>query len=94
VKVLVALGLPAALAAALSIWAASVVGQAPVIEPPAGSVLWGEQYFVEPELLAAWLNSRGRSYRVWARRHPRAAARQQAAARARARALRADSPNG
>jgi hypothetical protein len=90
-KVALALVLPAALAAALSIWAASLVGRTPP-EPDLGpgTVLWAERFFTSQEGFAAWLNQRGASYRHWARRHPKAAARQRAAARA----LRSDSPNG
>jgi hypothetical protein len=76
-KVVVALVAPAVLAAALAIWSASVVGSTPP-EPPLSrsTVLWADRLFTDADDLAAWLNSRGASYRTWAERHPRAAARQ------------------
>lgn len=90
-KVVLALVMPAALAAALAIWSSSVVGRTPPLpELSAGTVLWADRLFTSREGLAEWLNSRGASYRLWAERHPRAAARQRAAARA----GRRDSPNG
>jgi hypothetical protein len=87
-KVAVALVMPAALAAALAIWASSVVGSSPPgPRLSAGTVLWADRFFTTSDGLTDWLNQRGRSYRVWAERHPKAAARQRAAAKA-------DSPNG
>ena len=50
-------------------------------------MLWADRFFTTSESLTEWLNARGRSYRVWAERHPKAAARQRAAAKG-------DSPNG
>jgi hypothetical protein len=87
-KVALALVMPAALAAALSLWASSVVGRSPPTpQLSAGTVLWADRFFTSSDGLTEWLNARGRSYRVWAERHPKAAARQRAAANG-------DSPNG
>jgi hypothetical protein len=36
----------------------------------AHGIVWGKRTFVSRVELARWLNSRGRSYQVWARRHP------------------------
>jgi 4-amino-4-deoxy-L-arabinose transferase-like glycosyltransferase len=48
----------------------------PINSPlPAGSVLWGTNYFNTPRELSRWLHYRGVAYSVWATRHPRAAAR-------------------
>jgi hypothetical protein len=56
---------------------------------PGGSgigVLWGESTHRTPDELAAWLGDRGRTYELWARRHPQAAVDLQRAAIAEARA--------
>jgi hypothetical protein len=92
VKVAVALVLPAAFAVAISIWASSVVSDTPA-EPklPAGTVIWADRFFDSSSSLTDWLNSRGRSYRVWAKRHPNAAARQRDAEQER---RSVSSPNG
>ena len=90
---LVALLLPAAVAAGLSLWAFSVVGKTPPETPlAAGSVFWAERVFTERQDFSVWLAAHGAKYRTWAARHPRAAARQRAAARSAAR--RVASPNG
>lgn len=84
-RVALALVAPAVLAATLALWASSVVGRTPPAPPlPRGTVLWADRLFTNPEGLAVWLNSRGASYREWARKHPRAAARQRARVRVRA----------
>lgn len=90
-KVALALIAPAVLAAVLTLWASSVVGRTPPTQPlPHSTVLWADRLFTNSDGLAGWLNARGASYREWARKHPRAAARQ----RARARRAARDSPNG
>jgi hypothetical protein len=82
VKVIFALVMPAALAAGLAIWSSSVVGRSPPTpELSRGTVLWADRFFSSSDGLAEWLNARGRSYRVWAEWHPKAAARQRAAAK-------------
>lgn len=93
-KVLLALLLPAALAAALSLWSFSVVGRTPPeTQLTPGSVVWAERIFTERQDFASWLAVRGARYSVWAQRHPRAAARQRADERRAAR-RRLVAPNG
>jgi hypothetical protein len=41
---------------------------------PAEGVVWADRVFVNRAALAAWLDSRGASYRDWARNHPAVAA--------------------
>lgn len=80
-KVILALLLPALLAGALALSTMSVLGDDPPkprLQP--GDVLWGDRYFRSPDTLADWLQTRGASYRAWAKRHPKAAARQENAA--------------
>jgi hypothetical protein len=47
----------------------------PVIGSPATSVFWGSRYFNTDADLSRWLHARGARYRIWALRHPHAAAR-------------------
>jgi hypothetical protein len=87
VKVILALLTPAIIAAALSMSASNVVGETPP-EPnlPKTTVVWAERFFFAQPDLAAWLHARGVSYNAWAEKHPKAAARQQRRARAKAAA--------
>ena len=75
-KIVLALVGPALLAGALMLSTTSVVGKTPP-DPhlPASAVLWGDRYFESQASLTRWLRSRGASYRIWAARHPEAAAR-------------------
>jgi hypothetical protein len=75
-KVVLALVGPALLAGALMLSTTSVVGKTPP-DPhlPASAVLWGDRYFESRASLTRWLRARGASYRIWAARHPDAAAR-------------------
>jgi len=87
VKVVLALLTPAIIAAALSMSASNVVGQTPP-DPklPKSTVVWAERFFFAQPDLEAWLHARGVSYKAWAKKHPKAAARQQRLARAKAAA--------
>jgi len=38
--------------------------------PPVSAVVWGDRVFVGPRGLSQWLEVRGISYSVWAKRHP------------------------
>ena len=44
----------------------------PVASPPykAKTIVWSDRVFTERRDLARWLRYRGKSYRVWAKRHP------------------------
>lgn len=55
--------------------------------PGAGGIeiLWGDSVHRTPDELATWLGDRGRTYEVWAKRHPQAAVDLQRAAIAEAR---------
>ena len=79
-RVVLALLAPAVIAMALSLSTSSVVGTTPPPEKlPKQTVVWGDELFFARPNLAAWLRARGVTYREWAKRHPRAAARQRAA---------------
>jgi hypothetical protein len=70
VRLLAALVLPALLTLAIAVGAVRIVGG---LSPPrkhAEGIVWGERTFVSRADLGRWLESRGRSYEAWARRHP------------------------
>jgi hypothetical protein len=85
-RLLAALVLPALLALAIAVTAVRLVGglsTAP--RPHEQGIVWGKRTFVNRAELGRWLNSQGRSYEVWARRHP---------AKAPAATAKADPPAG
>jgi hypothetical protein len=86
VRLLAALVLTALLTLAIVAGAVRIVGG--LSAPPrkhAQGIVWGERTFVSRADLGRWLESRGRSYEAWARRHPVQAA---------AAAPKADRPAG
>ena len=74
-RLLAALVLPALLTLAIAVGAVRIVGGLSV-EPRthAQGIVWGKRTFVSRAELGRWLESRGRSYEAWARRHPLEAA--------------------
>jgi MYXO-CTERM domain-containing protein len=71
VRLLAALVLPPLLALGIVFGAMRLVGGPPSSpHERAQGVVWGKRTFVNRAAFARWLNSRGRSYLVWARRHP------------------------
>ena len=74
-RLLAALVLPALLTLAIAVTAVRIVGG--LSSSPrkhAQGIVWGERTFVSRADLGRWLESRGRSYEAWARRHPAQAA--------------------
>jgi hypothetical protein len=75
VRLLAALVLPALLTLAIAVAAVRIVGGLSASpQPHAAGIVWGERTFVSRADLGRWLESRGRSYDAWARRHPAEAA--------------------
>ena len=70
-RLLAALALPALLTLAIAAGAVRIVGglSAQPRTHPHG-IVWGKRTFVSRAELGRWLESRGRSYEGWARRHP------------------------
>jgi hypothetical protein len=71
VRLLAALVLPALLTLAIAVAAVRIVGDLST-EPRthAQGIVWGNRTFASRAAFRRWLNSHGRSYEVWARRHP------------------------
>ena len=69
-KLLAALVLPALLVVAFFYVGVRIVGDLPQSRAPAEGVVWGKRTFANRAELGRWLQSRGMSYQVWARRHP------------------------
>jgi hypothetical protein len=70
-RLLAALVLPPLLTLAIAFTAVRLVGglsAAP--RTHAHGIVWGKRTFVNRAELGRWLNSQGRSYQVWAQRHP------------------------
>jgi hypothetical protein len=85
-RLLAALVLPPLLTLAIAFTAVRLVGglsAAP--RTHAHGIVWGKRTFVNRAELGRWLSSQGRSYQVWAQRHP---------AGAPAATARADRPSG
>lgn len=74
-RLLAAVLLPAAIAGVLVVFAQHLVPPPPQTRVVPNSVVWGDGVFPARPVLARWLARRGRSYEVWAKRHPSAAAR-------------------
>jgi hypothetical protein len=71
VRILAALALPPLLALGIAFGAMRLVGdQSTSPRTRAPGIVWGKRTFVSRAELARWLESRGRSYQAWARRHP------------------------
>jgi hypothetical protein len=70
VRVLAVLLLAPALAAAIALGSDRLVPPVAESSFEPNSVVWGERVFTERRDLARWLRNRGRTYRVWAVRHP------------------------
>jgi hypothetical protein len=71
VRLLAALVLPALLTLTIAVGAVRLVGglsAAP--RTHAHGIVWGKRTFVNRAELGRWLSSQGRSYQVWAQRHP------------------------
>ena len=70
-KLLAALVLPPLLTLAIAVGAVRLVGGlSPPPQTHAQGIVWGKRTFVSRVELGRWLDSRGRSYEAWARRHP------------------------
>jgi hypothetical protein len=71
VRLLAALILPALLTLAIAVAAVRIVGDLST-EPRthARGIVWGKRTFASRAAFRRWLNSHGRSYEAWARRHP------------------------
>ena len=70
-RLLAALVLPALLTLAIAVAAVRIVGgleRAP--RTHAHAIVWGDRTFANRAAFGRWLESRGRSYQAWARRHP------------------------
>ena len=70
-RLLAALMLPPLLTLTIAVGAVRLVGglsAAP--RTHAHGIVWGKRTFVNRAELGRWLNSHGRSYQVWAQRHP------------------------
>jgi hypothetical protein len=68
---LAALVLPALLTLAIAVTAVRIVGGLPASpRTPAHAIVWADRTFASRAALGRWLDSHGRSYEVWARRHP------------------------
>jgi hypothetical protein len=70
-RLLAALVVPALLTLAIAVAAVRIVGGLSASpRSHAAGIVWGERTFVSRADLGRWLESRGRSYEAWARRHP------------------------
>ena len=70
-RLLAALVLPALLTLAIAVAAVRIVGDlSPEPRTHARGIVWGKRTFASRAAFRRWLNSHGRSYEVWARRHP------------------------
>jgi hypothetical protein len=86
VRLLAALVLPPLLTLTIAVGAVRLVGGLSAAQrTQAHGIVWGKRTFVNRAELGRWLTSQGRSYQVWARRHP---------AKARAATAKADQPAG
>jgi hypothetical protein len=70
VKLLAALVLPALLTLGVAYAGSRVVGGPPRSPLRAEGFVWGKRTFPSRAAFARWYESRGRSYEVWASRHP------------------------
>ena len=71
VRLLAALVLPPLLTLAIAFGAVRLVGGlAAAPRTHAQGIVWGKRTFVSRAELGRWLSSHGRSYEVWAQRHP------------------------
>jgi hypothetical protein len=71
VKPLAALVLPPLLTLGIAVGATRLAGGQPTSSRThAHGVVWGKRTFVNRAELGRWLDSHGRSYKAWARRHP------------------------
>jgi hypothetical protein len=70
VKLLAALVLPALLTLGVAYAGSRVVGGPPGSPLRAEGFVWGKRTFPNRAAFARWYKSRGRSYEVWASRHP------------------------
>ena len=73
-RLLAALVLPALLTLAIAVGAVRIVGGLSAPRTHAQGIVWGKRTFVSRADFGRWLESRGRSYETWARRHPAEAA--------------------
>jgi len=72
-RILVILVLTPAFAAGVVAGAVGLVGRdVPVAQQPT-TLVWGDRVFASRHDFAVWLESRGASYKIWAKRHPAAA---------------------
>jgi hypothetical protein len=72
VRLLAALVLPPLLTLGIALAAVRIVGGLPNSPPRthAHAIVWGSRTFTSRAAFGRWLESRGRSYEAWARRHP------------------------
>jgi hypothetical protein len=73
VRLLAALVLPPLLTLAIALVAVRMVGglpSSPRTHAHAHAMVWGTRTFTSRAAFGRWLESRGRSYEAWARRHP------------------------
>ena len=85
-RLLAALVLPPLLTLGIALAAVRIVGGLPASpRTHAHAMVWGTRTFTSRAAFGRWLESRGRSYEAWARRHP---------AKAAAAAPKADRPAG
>jgi hypothetical protein len=71
VRLLAALVLPALLTLTIAVGAVRLVGDLSAAKrTQAHGIVWGKRTFVNRAELGRWLSSQGRSYQVWAQRHP------------------------
>jgi hypothetical protein len=70
VRLLAALVLPPLLAVGFAYTAERVVGGPPAPQVRAEGLVWGKRTFATRADFARWLQAHGRSYDVWAARHP------------------------
>ena len=69
-RLLAALVLPPLLTLGIAFGAVRLVGPLTSPRMHAQGVVWGKRTFVNRAALGRWLDSHGRSYQTWARRHP------------------------
>jgi hypothetical protein len=75
VRLLAALVLPPLLTLGIALAAVRIVGGLPASpHKHAHAMVWGTRTFTSRAAFGRWLESRGRSYEAWARRHPAKAA--------------------
>jgi LPXTG-motif cell wall-anchored protein len=73
-RLVAALVLPPLLTLTIAVGAVRLVGGLSVApQTHAHGIVWGKRTFVNRAELGRWLNSQGRSYEVWAQRHPASA---------------------